>query len=294
MRIDMTEQQAESTIIELLLKNRNGEIKEKVFIDKIEELKLDSYYNSSTNENIINIITATFSSGLPASSSLLEYYLAKGIKPDLSNKWKNRTPLFYCNYDLSKVKLLLKYGANINHLDDGGSTFIMYGTTFDVFDLAIQNGYNTDFINSAGYNLLFTLFAHKYNYGKESEKERIKILKYLLENPIFNVNDFIEEKNILQFAFTSGEISFEALQLLIDYGADPKIKTRKELSFQLWSDDVELEIGLDIIDILEFQLKTLIEENNNGYISEEQYFEKGQNYFTEALKIVKMGRTIKK
>jgi ankyrin repeat protein len=220
---------------------------------------------------------------------VLEFYLKKGLDPNLYDSWKKYTPLFSCKYDFEVVKLLLENGANPNHLDTFGYTFLMYGTNIEVLKLAVEFSYDLTLENENGNALLHSLFNNNYNINEQHLNEQTKILNYLLENNIIDLNKF-NEKNltILQYAGIYGDLTIETLKLLINHGANPNLETKRENWFRLWDDEPTiLPIGMTLKDVFEKKKEILISQNQRGLVSEEIYFEKGMRYFQNILDVLK-------
>jgi len=116
----------------------------------------------------------------------------------------------------------------------------------------------------------------------------MKILNHIIENNLINLNEYTPlEQNVLQFAIIHGDISLEALKTLIQAGADPKLKTKKDFSFYNWNDEnISIPEGSDLKEILTLRLNSLINDNKNGYVTEQIYFERGFNYFSKAIEII--------
>jgi len=279
-------------IQETLSKLRHDEITDKEFYEISDINCFENYMDTYSNNNIINILAGTISSALPVNSSLFEFYLSKGLEPNLVDNSKGKTPIFSCSYSYEIVQTLVKYGANLNHQDDGGNTFLMYGTNFRVFKYAVDNGYQLLTKNSNGKDILYSLFDNRYNHGDEPLKEQIKILEYMLISKYFNVNEYnYNQLSILQFAMTYGDLPLEALELLVKYGASPNLETITETSFRLWSEErTILSKGTQTLDIIKKQKETLEFEHKQGLISEDYYYQKGINYYDKATDILKSNK----
>jgi hypothetical protein len=137
---------------------------------------------------------------------------------------------------------------------------------------------------------LHSLFHHRYK-DREGRGEQIKILTFILDKHIFNLNDYNKDGlSIIQFAVTLGDLPIEALELLIKYGADPYLKTITETSFKLWSEEYTiLPAGISTIDIFRKKKMTLISEYEKGLVSEELYYNQGMEYFEKAIRILESG-----
>ena len=94
--------------------------------------------------------------------SIVEKYIEKNIntitdKINVKNKYKN-TPLLYAcwNCNLEIIKLLVKYGADINIADKDGDTVLIisswYSGNYDIIDFLIKNGANVFHKNFDGLN----------------------------------------------------------------------------------------------------------------------------------------------
>ncbi len=267
----------------LLLSLNSNEVSEEEFHSEFNKRNHKDYFNSTNNENVINII-----SGIKRPSqaiiNVLEKCINDGLDFSLSSTNKMRTALFQCNKELLLAKLLIEKGANVNHQDIGKSTFIMYGTTYDIYKIAMAHQYDLNITNSNGLNFLFTLFNNIYN----SSLEQIKILNHIVDNNLIDLNEFTSlGQNVLQFAFIHGNISHKALEILIQAGADPKLKTKNDFSFYNWNNDnILIPKGSYLNEILSIKLNSLIDDNKNGYITEQIYFEQGYNYFSKAIEII--------
>jgi len=139
----------------LLLKLNSNGISEEEFHLEFNERNYKQYFDSVINENVINIVTG-INSPSKAVINVLEKCIDNGLDFSLSSKSKNRTALFQCNKELSFAKLLIEKGANVNHQDIGKSTFIMYGTTYDIYKIALENELDMNIVNFSGLNFLFT------------------------------------------------------------------------------------------------------------------------------------------
>jgi ankyrin repeat protein len=276
-------------IRETLSKLRNNEITDIEFYEISNINCFENYIDTYSNNNIINILAGTISSALPVNASIFEFYLSKGLDPNLVDTSKGRTPILSCSYSYEIVQTLVKYGANLNHQDDGGNTFLMYGTNFRVFKYAVDNGYQLLTKNSNGKDIMYSLFDNRYNHDDESLKEQIKILEYLLFSGYFNVDEYnYNQMSVLQFATTFGDLPLDALELLVKYGANPNLETITETSFSLWSEErTILPKGTQTMDILKKQKETLELEYKKGLIYEDHYYQKGINYYDKALEILK-------
>lgn len=266
---------------------QNGKISKEEFILISNQHQFEKYHNTRLNKNIINIVAGTLTSLSPLEKSIFEFYLSKGISPDLSDDIKNRTALFSCSYRDDIVRLLVEYGVNLNHTDLGGNTFMMYGTNFKVFNFAVQNGYDLSIVNNNGGNILTSLFKNRYNSALEI-LEQIQILSFIIDEHIFDLNSYNERGlSVIQLAITLGNLPLKALELLLKYGADPHLKTITETSFRLWSDeDTVLPIGISTLDIFKKQKETLISENKQGLVADGDYFKEGLDYFEKAIRIL--------
>ena len=258
-------------IQETLSKLRNDEITDIEFYEISNLNCFENFIDTKRNYNIINILAGTISSTLPVNSSVFEFYLSKGLEPNLVDNSKGRTPIFSCNYSYDILQILVKYGANLNHQDDGGNTFLMYGTNFKVFKYSVENGYQLLTKNSNDKDILYSLFDNRYNHGDEPLIEQIKILEYLLVGKYLNVNEYkYNQMSVLQFALTYGDLPLEALELLVKYGANPNLETITESSLRLWSEErTILPKGIQTIDILLKQKETLELEYKKGLIYED-------------------------
>ncbi|MBE0393058.1 hypothetical protein [Flavobacterium sp. PL002] len=275
-------------IQETLLRLRKKEISDTEFY-KISNINcFENYLDTTSNNNMINILAGTISSALPVNSTVFDFYLSKGLDPNLIDKSKGRTAIFDCKYSYEIIDILVKYGANLNLQDDGGNTFLMYGTNFKVFKFSVDNNYEILTKNINGKDILYSLFDNRYNHGDEALNEQFKILEFLLINEFFNLNEYnFNQMSVLQFAITYGDLPLDALELLVKYGANPKLETIKETSFRLWSEEQTiLPKGTQTIDILKKQKETLNLEYRNGLISEDHYYHKGLKYFDKAIQIL--------
>ncbi|WP_246864773.1 M24 family metallopeptidase [Cellulophaga lytica] len=80
-----------------------------------------------------------------------------GINPNQKNSRYGRTCAFYIK-DIRVLELLVKYGLNINHLDDSGWTFAHYNiNNFDILSFAMNSGLDISIKNKLGRNIMFTL-----------------------------------------------------------------------------------------------------------------------------------------
>lgn len=90
-----------------------------------------------------------------SSSRVIETLLQRKANPNFS--FHSRTPLMYAcqNPDISKIRILLKYGASINEKDSVGNTALMIASTgskLNVVKLLIRRGASLNHRNKKGYN----------------------------------------------------------------------------------------------------------------------------------------------
>ncbi len=278
----------EQKINETIRAFQSNKLSKNDFFDISNNYCFEIFFDEKENVNIINKIANTLSSSTPLDLQFFEFYLKKGISANYEDCRHKRTPVFQAKKNIEIVKILHNYGANINHIDKMGSTFILYETTFDVVKYVFDNNINIFTENEEGINILYSLFNQNYNYGDVPLNERKRILLFLLDQKIFNLNDYNSKKQtLLQFALMRSDLGIEELKILLKYGANPDMETIVEYPFRLWSKETTvLPKGLKFIDLLTAEKKTLVEEYNKGLIHDKYYFDKGLNYYNAAIELI--------
>lgn len=93
--------------------------------------------------------TALFDSAFEKSKILLEH----GAEPNILTHNTEVNALFTTN-NIEKMKLLIKYNINVNHIDKNGKNAAFYNISLDKTKLLHNNGIDLKIEDEKGYNLL--------------------------------------------------------------------------------------------------------------------------------------------
>jgi len=131
-----------------------------------------------------------------------------------------------------------------------------------------------------------SLFNNRYN--QDNLNEQIKILQFLLDKKLFDLNDYsIDNLSIIQLAITLGDLPLKILRLLLAYGADPNLITITETLFQSWSKEFNtLPKGIKTIDIFKSQNQILISNYGKGLIPKDLYYKQGIDFYENVIKLL--------
>lgn len=139
--------------------------------------------------------TALFDSSFEKAQILLEH----GAEPNILTNTTKINALFTAN-DVEKMKLLIKYNINVNHIDENGQNAAFYKVSLEKIKLLHSNGINLHIRDNKGYNLLsyLTLLTLPYiNIMEISDylihnNIEIKPLKELIETMVEKAEDVFE------------------------------------------------------------------------------------------------------
>lgn len=133
---------------------------------------------------------------------------------------------------------------------------------------------------------MHSLFNNRYN--QDNLNEQIKILQFLLDKKLFDLNDYsIDNLSIIQLAITLGDLPLKILRLLLAYGADPNLITITETLFQSWSKEFNfLPKGIKTIDIFKSQNQILISNYGKGLIPKDLYYKQGIDFYENVIKLL--------
>ncbi len=204
--------------MELINATKNGDIK----IIK-EFLTLGANVDSKDGNDSTPLMYASQNGSL----DLIKLFVENGADIHARNK-EGVVPLMYATEsgNADAVKFLIKNGADVNSKSFTGWTPLMFAaknlnTDLLIFELLIENGADVEAKNDKNWTVL--MFVAYYS---KSEKDRLKIIEYLI-NKGANVNNIdITGWSLLSAtsSTTNKTSSLEAVKLLLEYGADVNIK----------------------------------------------------------------------
>ncbi|MDO6853678.1 ankyrin repeat domain-containing protein [Cellulophaga lytica] len=164
-----------------------------------------------------------------------------GINPNQKNSRYGRTCAFYIK-DIRVLELLVKYGLNINHLDDSGWTFAHYNiNNFDILSFAMNSGLDISIKNKLGRNIMFTLIEDV----RQNDFE--KYLQILID---FGADINIKDKfGITPIHYSVIVSNISALSALANNLADTKIPLSEDFMWEYGGEpNINLKKGTTIFD----------------------------------------------
>lgn len=109
--------------------------------------------NDENNNNILeyiqtyrNILQILIKAILSKNSTLVEYILSNNINPNVTiDIHYMRIPIFYAidKNDKNTLQILIKYGTNVNYMDNSGRTVLMYTLErkrYELLDILLTAG----------------------------------------------------------------------------------------------------------------------------------------------------------
>jgi uncharacterized protein len=208
--------QAKAQQISLFNAVENNDIKElKLLLDK--GATTNAYDDDSDNV----LIDAT----LFASIDCMKLLLQNKANPNLKNKY-GETPLMLCVNDVTKMKLLLQYGADINDSSLSGNTALLIacgaGSSYATVKWLIENGANP--------------FAKRWgsetSLMRASQYSDTMIIRLLLSKGL-DINAHPWGFTPLMYAARSA--NWPAIFCLLNNGADANIPDQTNTTILLWA-----------------------------------------------------------
>src|SRR5450432_4685721 len=208
--------QAKAQQISLFNAVENNDIKElKLLLDK--GATPNAYDDDSDNV----LIDAT----LFASIDCMKLLLQNKANPNLKNKY-GETPLMLCVNDITKMKLLLEYGAGINDSSLSGNTALLIacgaGSSYATVKWLIENGANP----------LAKRWGNETALMRASQYSDTMVIHLLISEGL-DVNAHPWGFTPLMYAARSA--NWPAISCLLNNGADPNIADAANTTILLWS-----------------------------------------------------------
>lgn len=159
------------------------------------------------------------------------HFISINRKKSGSSRIEDEDPLYSSKYTSpEKLKILIKNGLNINHLDSKREHALFKTKNCELLEILIKNGINIKQINKDEENILFSFSLHERFSNMENKNKIIEILinngaeinqiNKSGNNVLFSMMTSRTNFSLLDFDFLDDDYETEGFLKIINYGAD--------------------------------------------------------------------------
>jgi len=199
----------------------NGNIKMLNLLLQNDNILLNKY-NSEGETPLISLIKSKKFTSLQKEKIIINF-INKGCNIDKPDKKDKLPPLIHAirNNKLSITKLFIRYGVNINKINNSGHSYVRYGVNYTMGNY--EDFYSNEITKYLFESELYNIIEDEYLFSSEIKNDDINHIKRLLPT-ILNINkrNILDGNTLLHEAVICKKP--EVVKLLLEKGINKSIK----------------------------------------------------------------------